>query len=91
MFSNSELRFRLRNCLQTILEIKEDSAFAPYATVFAAEFHTLSSFINQMDEISLDEDTVQRIEKATERFLKEFAGFLPDVPKSFYPGCTRLQ
>ena len=91
MLSPSKLHFRLHNCLQTILELKEDTAFAPYVTVFAAEFNTLSSFIHQMDEILLDENTVQRIEEATERFLKEFSGLLPVNPKSPYSGGTRLQ
>ena len=91
MFSNSELRFRLHSCLQTILELRDDFASAPYVEVFSAEFNTLSSLIKHMDEVWLDEDTVLRIEKSTQRFLKEFAELVPASVKNSYSDRTRLQ
>lgn len=68
---STELSARIINCLQTILELEPMLRSLDTGRLLLAEFTTLKTFLKEMDAIALDEDDVERIETATERFLQE--------------------
>lgn len=68
----SILQIRLKNCLQTILDLEpeiqkngEDS--------FDKEFSSLKTYLDHIDELELAEDDVIRLENVTSIFLQELA------------------
>jgi len=65
------LSARIVNCLQTILELEPLLRSLDTGQLLLSEFKTLKAFLKEMDAIALDEDDVERIETATERFLQE--------------------
>lgn len=65
------LQSRLVNCLETILELESTLENFDFDTVLGDEFEQLRSFIENIDDVNLDESDVRRIEKATARFLEE--------------------
>jgi len=65
------LSARIINCLQTILELEPLLRSVDSGQLLLSEFKTLKAFLKEMDAITLDEDDVERIETATERFLQE--------------------
>lgn len=71
MSDNSHLRLRLKNCLQTILELKGDIDALPFGHVFMADIDNLESFLDKLANIVVSEQEVQRVELATARFLDE--------------------
>lgn len=68
---SQELKLRLRNCLQTILEFKGDLDAIPFGMSFMPEFGSLENFLSQLEQVALDEAEVRRIELATDNFLSE--------------------
>lgn len=69
--TSSALSARIINCLQTILELEPVLRRMDSGRMMLSEFKMLKIFLNGMDTVSLQEDEVTRIEKATERFLQE--------------------
>lgn len=67
----SHLHIRLKNCLQTILELETDMASLQMRNEFQAELETLKEYLNRIENISLAEDDVLRLERATAKFLEE--------------------
>ncbi len=66
-----QLQVRLKNCLQTILELETDLERFHVDDFVLKEFQLLKSFLSRVDDVRLDEADVRRIETATENFLKE--------------------
>jgi hypothetical protein len=69
------LQSRLRNCLQTILELNESMGIHPFGLAFADELARLREFLARLDSIALREEDVARIEDATGVFFKELGVF----------------
>ncbi len=65
------LASRLKNCLQTILELESSLQKTSIGTVLAKEFSTLKNVATNFDSILVEEEDVFRIEQATMRFLHE--------------------
>lgn len=68
------LQSRLRNCLQTILELEPDLEELELGHDLMKEFDLLKSFMEKLDDVALQEDDVRRIETATTNFLEELKG-----------------
>lgn len=66
-----ELQMRLKNCLQTILELEPDLEKLDLGHVLLKEYSLLRSFIEKLDDVNLFEEDVNRIEQATANFLDE--------------------
>lgn len=71
-----ELKLRLQNCLQTILELKSDLDAMPFGMSFLPEFGSLETFLSKMGEFALNENDVRRIEAATDNFLSELKALM---------------
>ncbi len=70
---STHLQIRLQNCLQTILDLEPDmEKFAIYDT-FKDEMTALKKYLNELNTLSLSEDDVTRLEKATALFLQELS------------------
>jgi hypothetical protein len=65
------LQQRLRNCLQTILELEPDLERLEMGEMLMKEFQVLKSFIQRLGQVDVVEDDVARIESATANFLDE--------------------
>ena len=65
------LQSRLKNCLQTILDLEPELERLELGHVLLKEYGVLKSFIQKVDNVSLLEEDVARIENATESFLEE--------------------
>ena len=76
-----QLQIRLRNCLQTILELETDLERLHVDDFVLKEFQLLKSFLSRVDDVRLDEADVRRIETATENFLKELKTPLSSLEK----------
>ncbi|ABB38870.1 hypothetical protein Dde_2073 [Oleidesulfovibrio alaskensis G20] len=74
MQEHDELQSRLRNCLQTILELEPDLEDLEIGHDLMKELNMLKTFMKKLDSVDLEEDDVLRIEKATANFLKELEG-----------------
>ncbi|MDR2892382.1 MAG: hypothetical protein LBV80_04775 [Deltaproteobacteria bacterium] len=86
------LNSRLRNCLQTILELKEEMNGLSFDLIFFDEISVIRNFLRQIDDMSLCEDDVRRIEGATEQLLRELNGVFDKSAKlSADRGNFRLQ
>ena len=68
---DSHLQLRLKNCLQTILEMEPDMEDLPAQADFGPDMATLKSYISKVDEMDLVEEDVTRLEHATAHFLAE--------------------
>lgn len=79
MSDSSHLRLRLKNCLQTILELKDDIGSLPFGDSFMTEIDRLESFLDKLADIAVNEQEVQRVELATSRFLNELDPVLAQV------------
>jgi len=66
-----ELHLRLKNCLQTIIDLEMDISSLPMYVEFHNELKTIKEFINKIENLNVTENDVLRLEKATEKFLKE--------------------
>lgn len=70
---------RIVNCLQTILELEPMLRRMDMGRFLLDEFQALKVFLNDVNQIELDEHDVSRIESVTELFLQELK-----EPMSFY-------
>jgi hypothetical protein len=70
------LHSRLRNCLQTILDVNESMGVNVFGLAFSDELDRLYEFLNRLDSVVLNETDVLRIEEATIVFFKELKVFL---------------
>lgn len=68
---NSLLHVRLKNCLQTILELEPDMSSLRMRTEFRTELETLKEYLNRVEDLDLAEEDVLRLERATANFLDE--------------------
>ena len=92
MRDNLSLHSRLRNCLQTILELKEEMDGFSFGLVFFDEISMIRKFLGQLDDMDLCEDDVRRIEGATELLLRELNGlFAKTEGRPPRRGSSRLQ
>lgn len=66
----SVLQLRLKNCLQTILEL-QPAMRKVYRVNFAEDFSQLKSYLKRLDDMDLREEDVERLESMTADFLKE--------------------
>lgn len=66
-----ELRLRLRNCLETILEIRASLDSVPFGASFMPEFGSLENYLRKLEQVSPEEVEVARVELATANFLRE--------------------
>jgi len=62
---------RIVNCLQTILELEPVLRRMELGHILLDEFQALKVFLNDVNQIELDERDVSRIENVTELFLQE--------------------
>ena len=67
----STLQIRLKNCIQTILELEPDMRSGIWGRHFDEELSTLKEYLQQVDHMNLAEDDVQRLENSTASFLAE--------------------
>ena len=67
----STLQIRLKNCIQTILDLEPDMRAAIWGRHFDEELSTLKDYLQRVDRMNLAEDDVQRLENATASFLAE--------------------
>lgn len=78
----SRLQLRLKSCLQTILEL-EPSMHARGETSFDAEFSSIKSFLQHVENMRLAEEEVQWMENVTMIVLAEMgqcgAKTYPDI------------
>lgn len=79
MHEHEALQSRLRNCLQTILELEPALEGLELGHDLMKEFDMLKTFMEQLDEVELQEDDVRRIETATANFLEELKGPLSNL------------
>lgn len=66
-----ELKLRLQNCLQTILDLKGDLDSTPFGESFLPELGLLEMFLKNLVHIKVSEEEVWRVELATGHFLSE--------------------
>ena len=66
----STLQIRLKNCIQTILDLEPDMRAGIWGRHFDEELSTLKDYLQRVDRMNLAED-VQRLENATASFLAE--------------------
>lgn len=92
MSDELSLQVRLRNCLQTILELREDLDSVSFGLAFVDELGMIRNFMKKIDSVKLCEDDVLRIEQATTVFLRELAClFEQERPSGDINGSLRLQ
>ncbi len=88
-----ELYYRLRSCLETILDLEGELEKCDLAHLLRAELGLLHSFMDNIPEQDLHEADVERVEAATAAFLKHLA--LPFQARrpalEEMPGCKRIQ
>ncbi|MDR2573103.1 MAG: hypothetical protein LBC94_01945 [Desulfovibrio sp.] len=76
------LRIRLRNCIQTILELEPElNVLQLRGKYFNSEISMLKNCLHQVDKMILAEDDVQRLETATANFLAELKLSTQDKPQ----------
>ena len=68
MDKTTALRERLRNCISAVLDLEEDFRAQGMDRALGDE---LKSYANRLDGISVDEDVLARLERLTEKILKE--------------------
>ncbi len=74
-------RLRLKNCLQTILDLEPALEKLDMGHFLLKEYEMLKSFIERLGEVDLAEEDVSRIERATENFLDELRAPLSMLQK----------
>lgn len=65
------LQLRLKNCLQTILELEPDLRALSVQEKFHEELKLIRNYLDRLEDMSLSEEEVTRLERATETFLGE--------------------
>lgn len=74
----SILQLRLKNCLQTILEL-EPGIGAEDMEFFSGDFTTIKAWLERIDQMELAEEEVLRLESATLRVISEL-GWVSSSP-----------
>ncbi|QJT08224.1 hypothetical protein [Oceanidesulfovibrio marinus] len=69
--NDTTLHERLKNCIQTILELEPDVERLELGHILRDEYSTLRDFLERVDSVHLEEGEVRRIEEATSSFLEE--------------------
>ncbi|EFL85706.1 hypothetical protein HMPREF1022_00322 [Desulfovibrio sp. 6_1_46AFAA] len=77
----STLQIRLKNCIQTILDLEPDMRAGIWGRHFDEELSTLKDYLQRVDRMNLAEDDVQRLENATASFLAELRLFRRGQPQ----------
>lgn len=72
---------RITNCLKTILELEPELERLDLGSSLLSEFGVLKAFLEKIDDVDLNEEDVQRVERATASFLKELRGPLSIMAK----------
>lgn len=67
----SRLQIRLKNCIQTILELEPDMRASGAGRSFDEDFASLKTFLSRIDSMNLAEEDVQRLEGVTDTLLTE--------------------
>lgn len=91
MSKDKNLYMRVRNCLQTILDLREELDDKYIGAAFTPELDTLNNILEHLEECVASEADVERIEGATNRFLRELSEVLQKLPASKERAATRLQ
>ena len=73
------LQFRLKNCLQTILDM-QPALRASCRGSLSEDMKLLRSYMGRVDHMDLGEEDVVRLEQMTSRFLRELGGCRSIVP-----------
>lgn len=81
----STLQLRLKNCIQTILELEPDMRAGIWGRHFDEELSTLKIYLQRVDAMDLAEDDVQRLETATAGFLAELGLSRKGRPQHKHP------
>ena len=68
---SNTLYIRLRNCLQTILELEPDIRRLEMGEGMLKEFNQLKSFLERLGQVDIVEEDVDKIEQAASSFLEE--------------------
>lgn len=71
MLMSSHLQIRLKNCLQTILELEPDLDQLPVRGDFQADMDRLKKYLDRVEDMELGEEDVLRLESTTAHFLAE--------------------
>lgn len=66
----NQLHLRLKNCLQTILDL-ESGIKKNNLDVFEADFISLKQYMEKIEQIQVKEEEVTRLENITSSFLRE--------------------
>ena len=67
----SRLQIRLKNCIQTILELEPGMRASGAGRSFDEDFPSLKTFLSRIDSMDLAEEDVRRLEGATDTLLTE--------------------
>ncbi|MBD5538765.1 MAG: hypothetical protein HDQ94_02025 [Desulfovibrio sp.] len=67
----SRLQIRLKNCIQTILELEPGMRAAGAGPSFDEDFASLKTFLSRIDSMNLAEEDVRRLEGVTGTLLAE--------------------
>lgn len=68
----SRLQIRLKNCIQTILELEPGMRATGASRNFEEDFASLKTFLSRIDSMNLAEEDVLRLEGVTDTLLAEF-------------------
>ena len=68
---SNQLQVRLRNCLQTILEMEPDISSLSVRAKFNTELEIIKEYLDRVEDLDLAEEDVLRLERATANFLDE--------------------
>ncbi len=67
----NRLNIRLKNCLQTIIELEPDFQELRMCGEFEIELGTIKAYLNKIEDLDLAEEDVIRLEHATANLLDE--------------------
>lgn len=70
---NRELKYKLKNCLETILEFENtlSQLNSNYSLKMTKEFEYINNVLNNIEEIEFSLEDIEKIEKITSKFLNE--------------------
>ncbi len=79
MREDPRLHDRLRNCLQTILDLEQSLEQMAMSKPILAEFDKLKDIYRRLESLLIQEDDVRRIEEVTSSFLHELQYSMKNV------------
>ena len=78
----STLQMRIKNCIETILDLEPSLRACAMGLYLSKELETLKITLERVDHMVLAEEDVQHMEKATDDFLAELKySLLLPLPK----------